>query len=665
MINATTKRTIYKILEVCFILISVLVVIIFYNEQIIQKAANEKISAYLFNLNAEEDIIELRNGERATVSFTATREEISGISFKYKISKASDAQTSGIIRVALKKNNVVCQEWNTDINEALTKNSMELICESPVESKIGDDIEFEISVESAELSTQLILQGTKKEVYFNSQITKAGKVIEGTLAFGVLGKSPYISKMFWGISLILFALVLAVYLLIRIKRCRLERLFLLVGGILLVVYLAVFPPMSAPDEPGHIASAYAVADKLLMKESLDENGNTMIRKTDLIINSNHWRPDQSTYNLIHDNLFEHDPDLSPASYERGPINVPFWSYLPQAIGVALGMLLGLGGVATLYLGKLFAGIFYLLGCYWSIKKLPAGKMVLFIVALLPRSLELATSYSYDTIVNMLSFGLIGYCFYCAYNRKAVTWINIIILMVMNFFLAPVKIVYCVLAGLILLIPQSKFAKKGTKWMGTGLLLTTGILSIGIARMSSLSNMAQGQTYGGLGQEFESHTLPMLLQNIGYTIRMFVNTIRVNGDDYLIGMLGCRLTWKDLIYLPWMFAIAFFILLLLASAKTERDVLLFDWKEKVWMGCICAAVIGATLLALLLDFTPLGRDHIDGVQGRYFIPILPLIIFMFRSRVVVLKRNIDNYLVMLFTCIQVVAVLQVFSRIVGR
>ena len=119
---------------------------------------------------------------------------------------------------------------------------MELICESPVESKIGDDIEFEISVESAELSTQLILQGTKKEVYFNSQITKAGKVIEGTLAFGVLGKSPYISKMFWGISLILFALVLAVYLLIRIKRCRLERLFLLVGGILLVVYLAVLPP---------------------------------------------------------------------------------------------------------------------------------------------------------------------------------------------------------------------------------------------------------------------------------------------------------------------------------------------------------------------------------------------------------------------------------------
>ena len=122
MINATTKRTIYKILEVCFILISVLVVIIFYNEQIFQKAANEKISAYLFNLNAEEDIIELRNGEKATVSFTATREEISGISFKYKISKASDAQTSGIIRVALKKNNVVCQEWNTDINEALTKN---------------------------------------------------------------------------------------------------------------------------------------------------------------------------------------------------------------------------------------------------------------------------------------------------------------------------------------------------------------------------------------------------------------------------------------------------------------------------------------------------------------------------------------------------------------
>ena len=49
--------------------------------------------------------------------------------------------------------------------------------------------------------------------------------------------------------------------------------------------------------------------------------------------------------------------------------------------------------------------------------MPIGKVTMFIVALLPMTLQQATSFSYDAIINALAFLYTAYCLYFAYSEK--------------------------------------------------------------------------------------------------------------------------------------------------------------------------------------------------------------------------------------------------------
>jgi uncharacterized membrane protein len=51
-----------------------------------------------------------------------------------------------------------------------------------------------------------------------------------------------------------------------------------------------------------------------------------------------------------------------------------------------------------------------------------------------------------------------------------------------------------------------------------------------------------------------------------------------------------------------------------------------------------AIIGGSILAMYLNFSPVGSGRIGGVQGRYFIPGSALLLGVFNSS----KRLIVNY-----------------------
>ena len=51
-------------------------------------------------------------------------------------------------------------------------------------------------------------------------------------------------------------------------------------------------------------------------------------------------------------------------------------------------------------------------------------------------------------------------------------------------------------------------------------------------------------------------------------------------------------------------------------------------------------------------TPLGYDHIEGVQGRYYIPIIYTIIIIINNKKICLKEKIYKY-INVFPCFLVV------------
>jgi uncharacterized membrane protein len=44
-------------------------------------------------------------------------------------------------------------------------------------------------------------------------------------------------------------------------------------------------------------------------------------------------------------------------------------------------------------------------------------------------------------------------------------------------------------------------------------------------------------------------------------------------------------------------------------------------QRLWILCMIAVTCLGMAMALYLAATPLGADHVEGLQGRYFIPLL--------------------------------------------
>jgi hypothetical protein len=74
------------------------------------------------------------------------------------------------------------------------------------------------------------------------------------------------------------------------------------------------------------------------------------------------------------------------------------------------------------------------------------------------------------------------------------------------------------------------------------------------------------------------------------------------------------------------------LLLLAAALTGGDPAL---ALAAWQRRLAVAITGAVLLLLSLSqyvtWTPLGAGFVDGLQGRYFLPVAPVAAILFYNR----------------------------------
>ena len=65
-------------------------------------------------------------------------------------------------------------------------------------------------------------------------------------------------------------------------------------------------------------------------------------------------------------------------------------------------------------------------------------------------------------------------------------------------------------------------------------------------------------------------------------------------------------------------------------------------------------------AMLLSWTSRDSQIIEGIQGRYFLPILPLFLLLLKNETVVLKRDISRGILYTFFCMDAYALLRIFT-----
>lgn len=481
------------------------------------------------------------------------------------------------------------------------------------------------------------------------------------------GNCSYLIPLFWAVFTILLILYAVVWYAAVYKKWKIQKLFVIIGGTIGILYTVLWAPYACPDEYVHIATAYYDASTLMGDKAVNNEGKTLVREGDMTITPNELVTRRYTYNQMRRHWNDREENReNMISMDWKPMKeVPAVSYFPQILAILAARAFGLGNVTWLILGRLFALFAYLAAGYFALKYMPFAKMPMAVLMLGPTAIQEAASFSYDSMLNTCSFLFVAYTLFLAYRKKKVSWKDWIVLFVSIIILAPVKIIYLLLGFLILLIPGFKISKRKI-WsylLKAALILSSVLVSL-FSRATTTSAMAE-DTMMVNGQIVEGYTIKMLITDPLHTAALWMNTLKDRSVYYLKQIFGGYEAYSK-VEISWLVITGFFILVVLALIVREKEKII-DFKGRLLGIFISIGIFCGTLLAFNLakDCTNLTSDCVYGVQGRYFLPFLPLLFIAVQNRAIVLKKSIKGFVITGVFCLQFLTVWGIFETIIGR
>ncbi|MGT2934892.1 DUF2142 domain-containing protein [Streptococcus castoreus] len=303
-----------------------------------------------------------------------------------------------------------------------------------------------------------------------------------------------------------------------------------------------------------------------------------------------------------------------------------FSYFPQALGIVLGNAIGFPIVITYYLGRLVNLIFYALLVFLALKLSGPFKQVIAVVALLPMNIYLAASYNQDGFAIGLVLTTIGLFINLLYsenssknNVKLLIYFGLCGLLVLS------KFTYFLLVLLPFFIPNKRFGERSKRIILNkilGILLMTLFAAIWFKLYGQVKTpyVADFLKEVNVNQQIKNIIERPILY--GGVIARHMVTNLINMDNiFQFGALSYGITNIFSLYLVFLF----FIYLSNASK------MVLNVKEKFGIFLVISGIIGATVLAMYLTWTPAGALTVLGVQSRYLIGIIPLLLLLFTSQ----------------------------------
>jgi uncharacterized membrane protein len=457
--------------------------------------------------------------------------------------------------------------------------------------------------------------------------------------------------------------------------------FLTLGLSFGLIFLSLTPPFQVPDEPAHFYRAYQVSEGQIISQKrlgecvgytnkfhsdicvgglLPTSLLTTVRSNKTIrFNPQNKQNPQDIFDLLHLPLEPQNRTFLkfPGSALYSPV-----PYLPQALAIALGRLTQASPLALMYAGRLFNLMAWLCLEYLAIRTAPICKWLLFLICLTPMSLFQAASLSADAVTNGLAHLLIavflkcaleedvetragGFCLYsCGFNRP--------LILTLSLLLALSKQLYLPFLGMFLWVPVRKFGN-----LKTYLLTFSALLLICLTAVLSWSYIVKDlYAFNPTGSQ-----ISFILSHPLNFASILLNTLSVRGYDYLQEFIG-KLGWLDTPLPPFHIWSYIAMLVIVALADSNSNVALTDGaKAQLQTGAKAQLQTGAKaqlqtlglkpnykqltgiqkavafsifafnsllmFILMYLSWNPVGAPVIEGIQGRYFIPLAPLLFLL--------------------------------------
>lgn len=428
---------------------------------------------------------------------------------------------------------------------------------------------------------------------------------------------PYIVLLVFSLTFLVFNLFISIK-----NKSSLSYLYLIIVFPLSFLFLFLQLPNQKPDEPHHFYRAYDVANGNIITNK-DENGMSKIEVPihALELNGNTI----NTYSKLDNSLkekTEYDNTISVSSTAAG---YNFISYLPNSLGILIGKTLNLNIDITFYLARLMSLLFSVFFGYLCLKLLNGviGEKVFFIYLFNPVLLQQQTAISGDVLLNALSLLFICYIFRLMFSKSDLKFKDVIILIVTYAICISIKIAYFPMILLIFLIPIKKLLQVSKKNVIPIILL---ILFSGVFLALSLKNMnyKNEDIYIIDGVNQNEQLINVVKNPVSYLITVS-NTLNEKGDYYISSFAGKYLNWGDLTVNSGVYVL-FIILLFISPFLDTESKYNLPLKNKLLVLVTLFITINVLFGGVYLQWTPVNANIINGIQGRYFIPILflPLI-----------------------------------------
>ena len=314
------------------------------------------------------------------------------------------------------------------------------------------------------------------------------------------------------------------------------------------------------------------------------------------------------------------------------------AYIPQAVFLRVGISLHLPFTWIYALGKLGNLLLYVFVMFWAIHLARSKKLLLTFVAMMPTSIFLASSYTYDTVVfSFITLGCVLWAnefFYPKEGENVKELILMILLFVIGCFS---KAVYIPLILILLILPMVKLKSKKKKiifWIG--LLTVLALVMMTFVLPTLTSTVAKNVSFGGDARGGDTGVVRQIISMIKHpwaSIKLMLSSVvqldnfrnlgYAEADNYFFGNLmfvnfASRGILNDKWCLLW---IPIFVLLILYRDPNEVECNRMEIWDMIIVGVAGIGTVFLIWLALYLDFTPVGEDYISGVQARYYLPLV--------------------------------------------
>jgi uncharacterized membrane protein len=302
-------------------------------------------------------------------------------------------------------------------------------------------------------------------------------------------------------------------------------------------------------------------------------------------------------------------------------------YVPGSLGILAGRVLGISPLDSLFFGRFFMLVSFLAMGAAALHLARFGRVLLFTVLTLPLALDLAGSFNQDG--PMIGAAVLAAALLTrprpGPNRE---WVLALLLITL---IACAKAPY----GWLLFACLPPLSAAGFRERLTWVVSAAGLPLAWLWAVRRMSDwpwprpayhpgpLWPGSRTGWLSTTSARSNLEVLLAHPAQIIWLPAHSLAIHFTSIWHGMIGA-LSW-ELVPLPswqhagWLLALAAALLGLLTDpAAPEKRALGFN-------ALLLLATVLSIVLSAYITFTNVGYDSIDGISGRYFLPVLPFLL----------------------------------------